>query len=295
MATFFNNSTVAASNSTDALFRAWVGFIDAALTGGGWVNTADTGQMTIATALHPTVANTDVGFRIYRMADTLQATKPIYLKIGYGATSVANVPRLNISAGTGTDGAGNLTGVLFTGFQPACNTNTVTIANNYASSDTNRLQLLMFIRTGVNDVMALSIERTKDATGADTGDGLLITWGNAGQIVFTSYINTTPGAQPPVELGVTTVLSNQTGATSFSGDVGVGVPLHFKSIIQQPGLGMVVVNSADFVAQATVSFTFYSATHTFQLGDSATSQIGMATGNNTFASRPTTRIGIRFE
>jgi hypothetical protein len=284
------------SNSTDALWRAWVQFIeDTIVTTGGWLVTADTGQMTISTSLHPTLANTIVGYRVYKMNDTLQATSPLFMKIEYGSGGVANTPRATFTLGTGTDGLGTVTGQLIFRGNLTASTNGTNACNSYGSADTGRLQLLMFVRAGADDIMAFSLERTKDATGADTSAGFLLTYGNAGPIVFTNYFNATPGAQPSGETGISFVLSNLSGSTSYAGDVGVGIPLHFKSVVQQPGLGMVIVNSADFAAEATPSFNFYGASHTYQLGNSATNQVAKTDGNNGFSNRATTRVGIRYE
>jgi hypothetical protein len=290
------DTTLQMSNSTDALFQAWTQFIhNTLITTGGWVDPGDTGQVNLATAAHPTLANTTVGFRVYRMADALQATAPVYLRLDYGSSGAANSPRCLVTIGTGTNGAGTITGAIISGTLWAGNGNAVTACHSYGSADTNRVQLMMFVNGGAVDLMMMSIERSKDATGADTGAGILMTWGNNGQIVFTNFLIRAGGSQPPTEPGIAVVLSNVSGSTVFSGDVGVGIPLHFKSVVQQPGLGIVVVNSADFIAEATPAFTFYGASHTYQLGNNAGSQIGITTGNGATTSRANTRVGIRYE
>lgn len=295
MATRFD-ATLQMTNSTDALWRAWVQFIeDTIVTTGGMVNTTDTGQMTIATSAHPVAINTIVGYRIYRMADALQATAPIYMKAEYGSGGAANTPRMTLTIGTGTNGAGTITGALVSSAQITASGNGTNACHCFASAATGRVHLLMFVRAAAVDLMVMSLERTKDSAGADTADGVLFAYGNQGPLVFTQYLNATAGAQPPAETGVTAVLSNQTGSSAFGGNVGVGVPLHFKSVVQQPGLGIVIVNSADFVAEAQPSFTFYGAAHTYQLGQHDTAQVAIALGNATFSNRPTTRIGIRYE
>lgn len=306
MATRFSN-TLQMTNSTDALFRAWVQFVeDTLVTTGGWVNTADTGQMTISTAAHPTLTQTKVGYRVYRMADTLQATKPIYMRIDYGSGTAANTPAMWPTIGTGTDGAGNVTGTIFAPVGPGggstapvvANTNGTNASSSYGSADTNRLQLLMFVRGGANDFLLFSVERSKDSSGNDTGDGLLITWqtgsGAGSGIDRSAYVLAVAGTQPAVENGCQVVLSNNDPST-FSGDVGIGLVLHVKSVVQQPGLGVCAANSNDFVANAQPSFSIYGASHTFQLGSSSSSQIQIPTGNGAATARSQTRIGIRYE
>lgn len=297
MATRFD-ITLQMTNSTDALWRAWIQFIhDTFITTGGWVDPGDTGQMVIATSSHPTLANTFVGFRMYRMADALQATSPVFVRVDFYSGAAANTPQIVINFGTGTNGTGTLTGAFGNQMVVTCFSNNTNATHSYSSASTNRIALLMFV-AAANTLMIMSIERTKDATGADTGAGLLCTWGNGlasvGALQISAY-QVPGGSSPPVEVGLNVVLSNQSGSSVFGGDVGVGVPLHFKSTAVQPGLGTVVVNSADFIAEATPTFTFYGATHVYQLGNPATSQVGVAAGNGTVTYRATTRVGIRFE
>lgn len=301
MATRFSN-TLQMSNSTDALFQAWTTFFDALLvTTGGWVQTADTGQGNPATALHPTVANTKTFFRMYRMNDSLQGTAPVFMRVDYGSGAAANNPGMWFTIGSGSDGAGTITGAAFTpGANPTVSPGgTATSAcNSYGSADSGRFALLMFVRAGVNDIMICSLERTVDTTGAGTGSGLLFIWGDGsgsiGAAQFTQVIVLGGGAQPPIENGVSIVLSNQ-ATSAFSADVGVGIPVLFKGIAQQAGLGIIAVNSGDFVAEATVSFSLYGTVHTYQLGNSAASQISTPTGNTAKGVRGTTRVGIRYE
>jgi hypothetical protein len=82
----------------------------------GWVNTSDTGQLDISTL--PSLGLSSIsysGYKIYRMNDSLQATYPVYVKVEYGnGYQGLYCPGLRVSFGTGSDGAGNLTGYLNT-------------------------------------------------------------------------------------------------------------------------------------------------------------------------------------
>lgn len=82
----------------------------------GLVQTADTGQLNLSTA-SPAYVNTVnylYGYTIYRWSDPLQATNPIYIRVGWknGNASTGGLYPffMLISTGSGTDGAGNLTG-----------------------------------------------------------------------------------------------------------------------------------------------------------------------------------------
>lgn len=302
MATRFSN-TLHCSNTASADFQAWIQFVDNTLvTTGGWVNTADTGQLVLASATSPGAANTKVGFRIYHMNDTLQATVPVFMRIDYGSSSIAGTPGMWITIGTGSNGTGTITGVLYNGGATTAptvvaNDSATTACDSYGSADTNRCSLLMFVRTGAVDMLLFSIERSKDSSGNDTSDGLLLTFMNvAGNGVDTAQYVLNTGSQPPSELatGVAFILNNH-ASSAFTSNVGIGLPLHFKSVAQQPGMGVVVVNDGDFVAEATFTMSLYSNTHTFQLGNSSTSQVSVPTGNAGKSTRANTRMGIRYE
>lgn len=108
MTTYTYSSTVAHAN--DANFRAWGLDYSDALTAVGLLKTADTGQIDWATVARPGT-NTAAGYEIRTFADALQSTAPVYIKFEYGTGASATRPQIWISIGSGSDGAGNLTGV----------------------------------------------------------------------------------------------------------------------------------------------------------------------------------------
>jgi hypothetical protein len=283
------------SNSTDALFRAWAQFIDDTfIVTGGWVNTADTGQVTISTMTHPVGASTQVGYRIYRMADALQSTTPCFLRVAFGSGVAANTPLLTVTVGTGTDGAGNITGALLGPISVTSALNAVLGTASYGSADTNRCHLLLFVRNAATDSLLFSIERTHDAsTGADTAAGFLVTYQDTTPGTLTQYVNGTFGPQPVAERW-TVVLSNQT-ISSFGSNTGIGFPLHFKGFVQPVALGVIVTNSGDYLAAAQPTLSVYGTSHQYQLADSATSAPSVATGNGGSTGAVNKRFGIRYE
>ncbi|MGV8959197.1 MAG: hypothetical protein ACOH1V_02260 [Stenotrophomonas sp.] len=93
-----------------ATFGAAVAEVLSLLSAAGLVQTTDTGQINPATVVG--AASTISGYSIHRFADALQATAPVFIKIEYGnSTSYASFQSA-YTIGTGTDGAGNLTGVV---------------------------------------------------------------------------------------------------------------------------------------------------------------------------------------
>ncbi len=184
--------TLTADSSTDAAFRAWGGGISAAIAGLGLVQTADTGQINWTTVNKPAGVSTWTGYEIWRFADALQATVPIYFKLEYGSgASNASFPAMRITVGTGSDGAGTITGTYFPGvaassstvnfgtFTGAWNTLGPTPTTVYANGGTSALCLLLWPTFTSSASMGgfFALERTHDFDGTDNADGYSLIWG----------------------------------------------------------------------------------------------------------------------
>lgn len=104
----------AITTGTDAWIRLFEPF-STALTTLGFPKTADTGQVNWATVtLKATAVYTD--YEIRRFDDAAQATSPVFMRIGYGRVTISGVqyPVISIDIGTGSNGAGVLSGVVGT-------------------------------------------------------------------------------------------------------------------------------------------------------------------------------------
>jgi len=154
-------------NSSLANFKAWAQFISNAFSTFGWTQTADTGQVNWAT-IAAVPSNTYV-YEIWKMADTLQTTCPVFVKVGYGYNGTT--VRYQVSVGQGSDGAGNLTGAVAGPYlsSDATSNNGVTTYPCYASGDTGSFRCMMWQTGTNNNCCVLGIERSKDSTGANTG------------------------------------------------------------------------------------------------------------------------------
>src|SRR4051812_38221933 len=86
----------------DATFRAWGSGIAAQIAAMGLVQTSDTGQINWTTVTRPGI-NVLAGYEMWRFADSLQATKPVFIRLDYGIAPVANDrPRIVARVGTAT-------------------------------------------------------------------------------------------------------------------------------------------------------------------------------------------------
>jgi hypothetical protein len=106
----FNNGAVDNNFASDAEWRAFCVEFDKAVKASGFLIAApDTGQIDFTTAVRPAV-NTYAGYKIYKAADPLAATKPLFVRLDYGVAASNNRPKITIGVATSTDGAGTLTG-----------------------------------------------------------------------------------------------------------------------------------------------------------------------------------------
>jgi hypothetical protein len=185
---------------TNADLQAFVTAMIGALTACGMVQTTDTGQVTAATAATPTAPST-LGYLIFRLADSLQATAPVFLKITFGASGNGwggwnNTPAnlgFYVQVGTGTDGAGNLTGNKTQSFYCAANGNGLIAAQSYASGDGSRIAYFAGVGVGAagpvngssggqngnqlfNTAIGFAIDRDKNADGTDSANGVTVIW-----------------------------------------------------------------------------------------------------------------------
>lgn len=104
---------LAGVSNNDADFRRLVLEYSALLAAAGLVKTGDTGQIDASTVTRPVAANVRAGYEIWRFNDPLQASAPIYLKVSYGVgTGSLTNTKVWVALGQGSDGAGNLTGIL---------------------------------------------------------------------------------------------------------------------------------------------------------------------------------------
>ena len=107
-----SQTTTGIAHSDDATFRTWITELSGQLDDVGLTVAADTGQINLATATRPGT-NTAAGYQIRYLNDSLHGSKPLYLKIELGTGSAASYPAIWITAGSGTNGAGTITGTTY--------------------------------------------------------------------------------------------------------------------------------------------------------------------------------------
>lgn len=262
-------ATHAPTLSSDAIFRGWAQFIhDALTTTSGWVDTAATGEVNLATMTAPGANNTYAGFKVYRMADSLQATYPCYLKVEYGRGNGVNYPSVRLSVGAVHDGSGNLTGTQAINAE-VCggNTSSASALNCFASGGTGRFMVAMFAdNAGAMYSFAFGVERTKDATGADDGTGLVFYHAGHQNNTMRARLQVIPpaGGLPPTETRWMMPFSRTGASAIYDSKVGLGLLIPFAGQALRPVLGCGYLNPTDAPAYAsTISSTVYGTATTY--------------------------------
>lgn len=159
--------------ANDAGFRVWGKFLSDSFESGGWLKTADTGQVDWTTVARPAI-NTAAGYEI-RKSPTQSGYTDFYLKIEYGSGSNVAYPAIWFTVGTGSDGAGTLTGTVSTRYQRGISTNTGQVEDLVCALD-NSLTFLWCVTTGTPNAAGgfICFERYTDADGNYETDGLTV-------------------------------------------------------------------------------------------------------------------------
>lgn len=249
--------------SVAANFHAmWGGFFDANLQTGGWVYTAQTGDINPNTVAVP-APGANAGFRCYKSNDGLT---DFYLKITYGLGAYNSKGlRLIYQIGTTVDGSGGLGGQVGTAQTIESNNSGSGTARHYMSVDTGRVSWLLS-GNGAADSFLVSIGRTVDSTGAPSATSIESWQGPmsyAGICLAQDVVLT--GSVLPVESGsrwpaVFTAASPSTYGTAIA----FALPqLIGESGGRNPTLCVGITDGSTLTVGTTVTLPIYGTTHTF--------------------------------
>jgi hypothetical protein len=277
--------TTVLQHSTDADFRAWGSEFRTQLAATGLVRTADTGQIDWTTVVRP-AANTDAGYEIWRFNDTQQATAPIYIKFFFGTNASTTAPRVRIQIGTGSNGAGTLTGLTNSAVTMNLN-NPPPAATLYPSyfCHTEGFLGVAWKLNGASFGFSFVICRTADPTGsnAPTADGAYFYGGvttNANLSIFkftsiTSVVNGTNVSDCPC------VVPGRITTTTVGSDTQV-FPHFFGAPRVYPAFGVCTLVQTEMSRGSTFTATLFGTTsHTFIALDAIGGPYAHASQNNT--------------
>lgn len=263
-------STLASYFTNDTQFRANSG-IATAIQAVNIIKTSDTGQINWGTVTKPSASYTSAGYEIFRFNDSLQSTFPVYIRFDYSTSIGANYFGIYITVGTGTNGAGTLTGnvstTMLVGASNGSDTSYPTNRASYFSGDTNRLCMALYPNAAdpTYNWIVFSIERTHDTSGADTGDGAHIFSSSnlaGGPTAACQYLplGTTTAYLPSMISGGWYCSAPLTGTGALSPDIYTYPIKNYAPYETLPIFNLVHYLGTDITASTTVSITGYDGT-----------------------------------
>ncbi len=188
------NSSANFAHNTVAGFKLWVTEYMTLLTSTGFALSTDTGQLDIdAVVAVPSVA-AYAGYKMVYLNDSLHSSRPVYLKLEFGTGSSGSIPRIRLTVGFGTDGAGNFTtstlGPLVLGPGTAPVTGTL---NSYAAGGEGYgwIAFKTLLNAGNTYTFApIAVTRSCSITGTPTDEAIGINTVTEGQLTNNSqYYN----------------------------------------------------------------------------------------------------------
>lgn len=173
-------------------FREFVGFIQTAFNGSGFINQAASGAINTSSVNPPSAVNQVRGYDVYAFGDSLQATQPLFVRLEYRSLQMAafNAFGLNVYIGERHDGNGNLDSLYATTSFTVGNANNGTsftaqqsASALYTGASGSRVAVVMAgyaSGTGADSPQFwFNLTRTNDWTGQLTTSGAVVHFGCA--------------------------------------------------------------------------------------------------------------------
>lgn len=252
-------------HTTDAGYRVWAAAVLSALD---TVNpailtrTADTGQMNTATITRP-AANITTDYAIYKFDDGLSV--PLYFKLALGTGNKANAPGMRFTLGKGSDGAGNITGVLYSISGVWTGNNSVQTGPILACVVQGHFSLMAcqatLIGTGTL-CFGIAFSRSTDASGTPTTEGvhgMIKQWSSSSFQHFTADIS---GATQLNSASDTQVTLGQLYTKTSLSTYGVVKPMPVMYLTPEPrvAVGLAAVDNLDAAVSGEMSVAMVGAT-----------------------------------
>ena len=264
-----------------ASLRQWVGgFFSSLNATTGWLQTNDTGQADITAIVGIGVTgDTPIGYRVYTFSDALSATNPVYVKIEYGTGTAPGYafPGMWITVGTGTNGAGTLTGQVSQRLALSDPAATIASYLSYFSGGPSRFICGLFDSLNINWI--ISIERSKNSAGADNGDGIILHVASRRGGTYQQFIpyTGTVVAAMPFWMGAFSPYTTM----AVNNLVGITFPTPFNAVPYNSGYNLAISNGSDIPMYNQVIGTIYGQSHNYlQLQYNNTIQIAFPLNPN---------------
>ena len=276
-------------NATQANFQNWAQGISTAMATLGLTKTTDTGQVDWTTnpALPTYRGGWDFNapyYEIWQFADAFSSVCPVLIKLQYGSELGygGNSPAFQISVGNTTDGAGNLTGIVFGPYatylaQGSGNTNNgQTFTCNFSGAP-GRIAMMLWensplASSGGYPATFLGVERSVDANGNYTGSYCTVlaaigsTSGpfnvSAPQIYQATIMATGTGGMS-IQNGMWVTVAVNTGNTGFGGSSAFLPVFPFIGKLDNPCTVAGVVKNGDQTEAGVFSINLYGNSRSY--------------------------------
>jgi hypothetical protein len=277
------SASIVLSNGSDAAFRTWGSAISAALAAGGWVQTADTGQLNWLTATAAVGTSTMAGYEIWRSNDAVGLLAEIYLKIEYGNSSgSAGACALTVTVGWASDGAGNLTGTVSTRRRVDAGASGSGSAGTFNMGvGTGWICLALALdRSNTGSFGIFSVERTKNFSNVDQNELFMIA--TAGSAFNNQIIQKDVMTYPlePSTVGGNTggiLAAGALGGQRYQGRVALGVILPTKGRFLSPAINIFGAGSGYLgSAGQYVYISSYGVTRRYIINDVTNNSLNFA-------------------
>lgn len=256
----------------DATFRTWITWIRDSFLACGWLQSADSGQLTIASAVRPGSNNTYVAPLIFQMNDSLHtsATFPCYVRVECGTGGGAGNPAVRITVGTSTNGAGVIGGNS-TGAMQFTTASTSTNLDKFmrASGSSSRMAMGLWVPsaalTSVQNCGFIGIERTHAADGSDTADGIMVfTKMSATTVAHNHIVLQPPGQANGVALSTAPISVMEANTSTIRGITAGAYPCTPSSVRPVlPLMNLLAYYNNDFTGMVPVVVNHFGANHTY--------------------------------
>lgn len=265
-------SNIVFDQNSDAGFRVWGAAVSAALAAVGLVKTADTGQAdwTSSATVRAAGNSQTTPYEIWRFTDALQATRPVFIRIGYGSGSGNFNPMLWITVGSSTNGAGTILGVSTSVRSTYSNVTPQTYTQPcYFSSDGSYLTMALAAGPpSPGSIIVLAIDRTRNADGTPNGDGLYCVLGNSAQSPGTNTLTWTSGVSARAWSGGTNAAFPVDTYSGNSGLAGLEIstyphPVYAPKLEPGPASALLGMWQSDIANGTVFPVTHLGATHNF--------------------------------
>jgi len=256
--------SVAPTNSSTATFRLWGKALSDALEAVGFIKTADTGQIDWTSVSVPGTS-TYAGYEIRRLSDTLQATTPVFAKIEYGTGSSSTYPKLQITVGRETDGAGNIIGVSATAITFGGGAQSATAYDCYVSGGEGYVAFGLYITSSTTSHPWLFyLARPRDANGTLNEQGINIVGQSASATFYHQWLPEIGSPVPYTPAGGPFCSGPKSGTGAYGSTVGIFPIFTNMGFAAHPdGIGIAVFAADIGAGGQVISVSVFGANHDF--------------------------------